>query len=523
VIVVGFGGAGGCTAVAAADAGAKVILLEKQPEATHYSNTRMSGGIFHSPDPTGDKEALKQYLKAMFSGENLPQKSEGEQSPLFVDDIVNQFAELEPKNKDFLASLDPDVQFVPMGAASFPSFPGAKESKYATFIASYTGASAAKPSKDLPKAEKASGEAFFWAIKVGVEKRKDKITVLYETPGKRLIKNDKNEIIGVVAVSAGKDINIKAKRGVVLTNGGYEYNPEMRRAFLEGPGIEGWAFYGTPANTGDGIRMGAEIGAQLAKVGKAASRFITAINDIRFNGLKMGIITDSCGTAGTVVVDSYGKRFMAENLITDDPSRYFSYKEAVKFDIVKLENPRIPSWMIIDETKRTAGALVNLNLSTPGYGFVPWDKANQIPVDKGWLLKADTLEELAAKIKAHPENKSRMDAATLVATMARFNENAKNKKDPDFNRKEASLQAIEKAPFYALPLYAGGPNPKGGLQADGSRHVIDWDNKPMPRLYTAGEISSVLKFVYQAGGNLTETLVCGQIAGKNAAAEKPWE
>jgi len=66
VIIVGFGGAGGCAAIAAHDQGAKVIILEKQSEENHYSNTRMSGGGFHSPDPSGSSKALKDYAKAMF-------------------------------------------------------------------------------------------------------------------------------------------------------------------------------------------------------------------------------------------------------------------------------------------------------------------------------------------------------------------------------------------------------------------------------------------------------------------------
>jgi glutamate dehydrogenase/leucine dehydrogenase len=50
VVILGFGGAGACAAIEAHDAGASVLVLEKQPKATHYSNTRMSGGIFHCPD-----------------------------------------------------------------------------------------------------------------------------------------------------------------------------------------------------------------------------------------------------------------------------------------------------------------------------------------------------------------------------------------------------------------------------------------------------------------------------------------
>ena len=68
------------------DHGAEVVILEKQPEETHFSNTRMSGGGFHSPDPAGDFDSLKAYAKAMFSGDNLPHKLEGEQSE-FADEL----------------------------------------------------------------------------------------------------------------------------------------------------------------------------------------------------------------------------------------------------------------------------------------------------------------------------------------------------------------------------------------------------------------------------------------------------
>ena len=68
-------------------AGANVVLLEKQPEATHYSNTRMSGGGFHSPSPAGKWAAIKASAQAMFSGEHVPYKLEGEQ-PEFSDALA---------------------------------------------------------------------------------------------------------------------------------------------------------------------------------------------------------------------------------------------------------------------------------------------------------------------------------------------------------------------------------------------------------------------------------------------------
>ena len=81
---------------------------------------------------------------------------------------------------------------------------------------------------------------------------------------------------------------------------------------------------------------------------------------------------------------------------------------------------------------------------------------------------------------------------------------------------------VDTPPFYAMKMYPGGPNTKGGIDANAKRQALDWNAEPIPRLYTAGEISSVFKFTYQSGGNVTECMVCGRLAGKNAAAEEPW-
>lgn len=523
VLVIGFGGAGAFAAMAAADAGSNVIMVEKQAEATHYPNTRMSGGIFHSPDPDGDREAIKKYAKAMFSGDGLPWKKEHEMNDKYVEEFAEAWAEYTPKLYPMVKSWDPAFKGlvgVSKGAA-FPDFPGAKEAKYQTYRSSLADRiDAFAPGYLQPKEKKGNGEALFYLINEQVKKRKDKIKICFETPAKDLIMSENGEVIGAVVENAGKKLNIKAKKAVVLTSGGYEYNYGMRKAFLEGPGVDGWAFYGTTANEGDGIEMAMKAGAALEKVGKAASRIITAV-PIRHNGLKLGLITPCVGKGGSIVVDNSGKRYANEVLVTKDPSRYFFYKEAVKFDIMKLAYPRSPSWLIFDDKFINSTTITDMAISTVGYGYVPWTKDNSDAVKRGWILKGDSLESLAKAIQKHEDNMSMLDAENLKSAVEDFNKGCETKKD-SFGRDPKTLVPVAQGPFYALPLYAGGPNTKGGILADGSRRVVNWKGEPIPRLFTAGEISSVLKFVYQGGGNITECMVFGPIAGKNAAAMKPW-
>jgi 3-oxosteroid 1-dehydrogenase len=517
VIVVGFGGAGGCAAIAAHDAGAEVILLEKQPADRHYSNTRMSGGGYHSPRRDGDPAALKQYAKAMFSGENLPNMLEGEQ-PDFSDSLAEAWAQMSPQNEDFMRGLDPLYKTVAISNAAFPEFPGAAQSGYAVVKSTYTGARDEATqfgiTRDADKTQKESGEAFHACLLTGVQSRA--IRCVYKTRARRLLTNPAGEVIGVQCDSDGKSVTYMARRGVVITSGGYEYNKRMRKAFLDGPGAEGWAFYGTTENTGDGIEMAMRVGAALTKVGKIAGRVICAI-PVRRHGLKIGLNTNGVGKPNELVVDNYGTRYASERRITKDPSRYIFYKEALMFDTINLSYPRIPSWMIFDETLRSSGPVVRV--AAAAYNNVDWGWDNLNALKNGWILSAPTLEELGEKIRAHPDNCARMQPDKLAATVAQFNQYCADGQDPDFAREPETLGPVSNPPFYAIPLYPGGPNTKGGLRANAQRQVLDWDDAPIPRLYTAGEISSAFQFVYQGGGNLAECIAFGRLAGRNAAHE----
>lgn len=519
VVIIGFGAAGGCAAIAAHDAGVKAIILEKQPEARHYSNSRMSGGGFHSPSPDGDFESLKAYAKAMFSGENLPHKLEGEQ-PEFSDALAEAWATYAPQNAAFMCGLDPQFKTFSSAGAAFPEFPGADRSGYACLRSTYIGAEyeagQTGSTRDAAKSQKESGEAFHACLLTGVQSRN--IPIHYETAAQSLRVNDEGVVTGVEAVRNGQRIIYHARRAVIITCGGYEYNIRMRKAFLDGPGKEGWAFYGSPANTGDGIRMALKIGAALSKVGSVAGRVICAIPERR-HGLKIGLNTSSVGKPNEIVVDNLGRRYAAERRITKDPSRYIFYKEALQFDTVTLTYPRIPSWMIFDSTLLASGPLVGT--AAAAYNDIDWDKGNLNALRNGWILQGATIAELAAKIRKHPDNRELMNAEALTQQVETWNRYCAAGDDPDFNAERNTMGPVIKPPFFAIPLYPGGPNTKGGLRSNARREVLDWDDQPIPRLYTAGEISSVFQFVYQGGGNLAECIVFGRIAGANAAAEAP--
>lgn len=516
VVIAGYGGAGACAAIEAHDAGATVLILEKQPETTHYSNTRMAAGAIYSADPTGDSASLKGYAEAIMSGDNLPWMLEGEE-PGIADDIAAAWAKYEPDNIPFLQRLDPDFKPVPIGPAGFDGFPGSAAAKDRDFFASYTGrVDFAHSTKDLPKNQKMMGEALFACLNHGVKARNN-IRIAYETPVQALATDAAGAVIGVVARQSGRSIRVKAGRGVIITTGGYEYSERLRAAFFGGPSSEGYAFYGSPANSGDGIVMALRVGASLLKAGTLSGGLIAAV-PLRANGLRIGVQIRGIGSPNSMIVDNFGKRYFDESEAAS--ASYSYYREALKFDVKLMSYPAIPSWLVFDETWRKRGPMVSAGYGNIGYGMVPWTPDNMDAIDRGWILTAGSIEALAGKIYGENDNRKRMTADALQGSVRRFNDFCRKGSDDDFGRKLQAAAMIATPPYYALALYVGGPSTSGGLYANADRQVLDWDGKPIARLFAAGEIASLFKYVGSA--HLSECIVCGRIAGKNAAALEPW-
>ena len=226
VIVVGFGFAGASAAIAAQHAGAQVLLLEKAPEENKGGNSRVSANLVFWPNDIGK---AKLYFKALAGP--------------YMDDIpeemIDVWATEMHANRAWLEHLG--MQPAEYDLVEFPELEGADCVRV------------------LMHGAGEIGEARLWKMIEQVVKTRN-IRTLYATGATNLIK-EHGQIVGVIAEQRGKRLAIKARSGVVLTCGGFENNPAMARNYLDGlPHIFP---LGTPYNTGDGVRMGLEVGAEL--------------------------------------------------------------------------------------------------------------------------------------------------------------------------------------------------------------------------------------------------------------------
>jgi succinate dehydrogenase/fumarate reductase flavoprotein subunit len=480
IIVVGTGHAGLAAAIAATDAGAKVVILEKLKQEFEGGNSKVSGNMWWTP--TNVEQAVE-YIGALSYG-------------LTNKECVQALAEEMFKLNDWLKTLG--ISAMPLGIfqPEHPELPGS------ACVRTWGNNGSSDGKLYIPLREQAA---------------KRNIEVLYETPAKGLIQLPSKEIAGVRTEVAGKPYYIKAKKGVILCCGGFEFDFEMQKQFLPG-----WPIYGqgTPGNTGDGIRMAQQVGAALWHMnnplaglgGIVVPEFAPVVIPISIGG-GMGGMGGRAG-GGYIRVDKFGKRFMSESR----QSRHgFGHKEFLMFfDGVIGDFTRLPCYTIFDETMRLRGPLASGSRKFGWFGWhsgYEWSRDNSKEIEKGWIIKGETLAELAGKLNMKP--------ADLEATVSKFNESCKNGVDAEFDRSRNSLSPLDKGPYYAVKMYPTMVNTQGGPKRNAKCQVVDPFEQPIPRLYTAGELGSFWGWMYNGGGNNSECLCTGQIAARNAVALKP--
>jgi succinate dehydrogenase/fumarate reductase flavoprotein subunit len=211
---------------------------------------------------------------------------------------------------------------------------------------------------------------------------------------------------------------------------------------------------------------------------------------------------------GVIWLDKYARRFMDESRASQHG---LGHSQIMWEDANKLETPRIPMWVIADETRvNSAGIFLASSYTTFYQAFKPSEGLVD-EIEKGWILKAGNIADLAGKME--------VDADTLQTTIERYNGFATAGVDQDFGRKPNTMRALE-PPFYAVSVYPGLLNTDGGPRRDAKGRVIGVFGEPIPHLYACGELGSIWAHHYQGSGNVGECLAFGRITGHAAAASE---
>ncbi|MGI6034896.1 MAG: flavocytochrome c [Limnochordia bacterium] len=449
VVVVGGGGAGLVAAAAAAEKGQQVLVLEKM--AFVGGNTLVSGGVCNAvyppwQEPLGIEDSIEFHYQQTLAGGDY------RGNPDLIRVLVEGAPAALDRSRERGLTFHPDGVFQVLGAL-WPRTHRPMESAGTGWIRIY-----------LEAAKKAGAHVLLNTRVIGLLRQEPLAGRVY----------------GVKAISSdGKQLEIHARKGVVLATGGFGANVEMRTLHnpLLGPGFP---TTNQPGTMGDGITMAQDVGADVTGM--------DFIQLIPAGCPKTGAVTGTVGAgiASSIMINKKGERFVNEGERRDVLSNaVFQQPDGLYYTINDSRVvPEVTSW-----------------------GERPTDL-----VAEGRVFKAGTLKELAELIG--------VPAKALAATVARYNESVRSGEDRDFGKPAHLLKAaIEEPPFYAVPRVPSVHHTMGGVVINRHAQVIDRRGQIIPGLYAAGEVTGGIHGTNRLGGNaIADIAVFGWIAGENAAA-----
>lgn len=309
---------------------------------------------------------------------------------------------------------------------------------------------------------------------------------------------------GVLSLREGRPQRIGAALGVLVNAGGFARNQAMRDRYIPRTSVK-WSM-AAPGDTGEMIEEMMRHGAAVAQMDERVGNQITIPPGTEDEEVKP---TAQAMTAAphAILVDRSGQRYMNEC------GSYMAYAKGM------LERdrtvPAIPGWAVFDQQYLQRYMLA---------GTMPGTRKPQRWYDEGYLRKADTIEELARRLG--------MDAATLGATVDRYNGFVAANRDEDFHRGERAydrwlgdemhrpsptLGRIDRPPFYAVPVYPGDVGTYGGVVTDEHARVLREDGTVIPGLYATGvSTASVMGRCYPgAGASVGPSFVWGYVAAQH--------
>jgi 3-oxo-5alpha-steroid 4-dehydrogenase len=459
VLVIGLGCAGACAALGAAQAGAKVIVLERASGGGGTS--AMSGGVLYlgggTPIQTecGYEDSAEEMFKYLMASTGA--KPDEEKIRAYSDGSVDHYHWLVEQGVPFKAGYYAEYSGEPPNDVALVT----SGSEYA-----YPFSELAKPAPrgHCPQIDGAAGGFLMQKLCAAVE-RDPNIEVITDARGQVLVRNDEGAIEGAIATIDGIDQAITASGGVIVTTGGFinddamiDANAPIVRKCLMRVGAEG--------DDGSGIRMGQGAGGAAIHLDCAS--------------ISMPIIPPKAVTRA-ILVNEHGQRYTNEDL----------YYGRLGEKTLYSQNGRC--WLIMDNET-----------------FLRPDHGPEEPT-----AVAETVEELESELG--------MPEGSLQATVELYNRHARKGEDPLFHKAKKWVTPLESAPYAAIAwcadtaLYAAFT--LGGLQTDADSHVMTPAGETIPNLFAAGRATSGIAAPgYSSGLSLGDGSFFGRRAGKNAAA-----
>jgi len=465
VVVIGFGIAGGCAALEAARAGGRVVLLERA--ATYGGTSAMSGGHFYLgggtavQQATGHEDSAEEMFQYLMAVSRDP---EPEKIRAFCEDSVEHFDWIEALGFAFERSY----------------FPGKAVIQPNTEGLMYTGNEKVHPFRDqavpAPRGHKVpvpgdtGGAAMVMDL---LSKRVEEagVEVRYETGVTNLVVSTsavepaETRVVGVAWKKFKETGHLRAK-AVIVAAGGFVMNGDMVAANAPALGSKLFVL-GNTYDDGLGIRLGESVGAELRFMDEP---FITAP------------FYPPAQLVTGIVVNKDGERFVAED----------SYHARTSYFV--MHQPDQAAYLIVDSA----------HIEHPSMPLCPF-------ID-GWETVAEMEQALG------------IPTGKLQATLARYNEHAHRKEDPDFRKHPDWIEPQDQGPWGAYDLtlgkalYAGFT--LGGMRTTVDGEVARSDGSVIEGLYAAGACAANIAqdgAGYSSGTQLAEGSYFGRRAGRHAA------
>lgn len=521
VVVLGSGGAGLTTALTAAAAGAKVVVLEKTPLLG--GTTAMSGGTLwvpanHLAAATGVGDVPADALAYLTAGGGPTAKRFLLEAFVAAGDRMLQFLEADTAGGFYLAN-DGDYHAEAEGGRARgrsvlplpfdPSRLGTVAGQVRSVDAAIDIAEAygsLNPPEDVPPHGRPSGGVEAWtrgralvgSLLSGCLAHG--VMVRTRHRGRRLL-TEGERVVGVEVEGPEGRLVARASAAVVLASGGFEWNAQLVAGFLPAP-LDAPA--SLPACEGDGLLMAMGVGAALASMAHAWWSPVLRIPGETYEGRPYArMVVSQRLYPHSIAVGGDGRRF------TDEAQSYHDFGATLMvLDHRTGGCAHRPAWLVFDDAYRRR------------YGtacVAPGDD------DPPWLVPFGRIDDLA---RHHG-----IDPAGLAETVSEFNRTAAEGSDPVFGRGRSlysrqkgdrseegvrrTLGPLESPPFYAVRLLAGTLGTRGGPSVDERGRVNHLFGGTIPGLFAVGNVAaSPTGLLYPgAGGTLGPILTSAYLAG----------